>query len=222
MTQGIKLHVWGDYACFTRPEMKVERVSYDVMTPSAARGILEAVHWKPAIRWVIDRIHVLRPIAFQAIRRNEVGGKISARTAATAMKRNSLEGLPQLVEEERQQRATLALTQVAYLIEAHFEMTGRAEAEDTPGKHLSMFTRRAEKGQCFHRPCLGCREFVADFELVGTPPPSSLPEADRDRELGWMLYDIDHARGRRPLFFKARLADGILDLTGLSPEELAA
>ena len=220
MSYGIRLKIWGDYACFTRPEMKVERVSYDVMTPSAARGILEAVHWKPAIRWVIDRIHVLEPIRFETIRRNEVGAKIPAGSVKSAMKRASLEGLHQVVEDNRQQRATLALKGVAYVIEAHFEMTDRAGADDSPGKHLDMFRRRAERGQCFHRPALGCREFVADFEWVDEIPPSRLPEEQRNRDLGWMLYDIDFANGRRPMFFRARLEDCVLDVARARAEGL--
>lgn len=207
MTYGIKLKVWGDYACFTRPEMKVERVSYDVITPSAARGIIEAIHWKPAIRWQIDRIHVLNPIRFENIRRNEVGAKISARTAKTAMNAGSLEGLHLNVDEHRQQRATLALRDVAYVIEAHFEMTDRA-GEDTPAKHYDIFRRRAEKGQCFHRPALGVREFAADFEWIEAAPPSKVGS----RDLGWMLYDIDFAKGNRPMFFRAQMEDGVIDV----------
>ncbi len=223
MTRGIRLHVWGDYACFTRPEMKVERVSYDVMTPSAARGILEAVHWKPAIRWVIDRIHVLKPIRFETIRRNEVGSRIpvAGRTGVkAAMKRGSTDGLHLAVDADRQQRATLALRDVAYVIEAHFEMTPRAGEEDTPAKHLDMFRRRATKGQCFHRPALGCREFVADFAWVDEPPPSALPAEQRNRDLGWMLYDIDFADARRPMFFRAWLEDGVLDVARAREEGL--
>ena len=208
MSRGVALHVWGDYACFTRPEMKVERVSYDVMTPSAARGILEAVHWKPAIRWVIDRIHVLRPIRFENIRRNEVGAKIPARNVKVAMTSGELAGLHLNVDEARQQRATLALRDVAYVIEAHFEMTQKA-GSDTPAKHVDMFRRRAEKGQCFHRPALGLREFAADFEWVDEAPPSALTE---ERDLGWMLYDIDFANGNTPRFFRATMIDGVVDV----------
>src|SRR5262245_45003937 len=169
----IQLHVWGDWACFTRPEMKVERVSYDVMTPSAARGILEAIHWKPAIRWVIDAVHVLKPVRFQSIRRNEVGAKVPARAAKVAMNRGGLKGLHLIVDENRQQRASMVLVDVAYVIDAHFERTARAAAEDSEGKHLDMFNRRAAKGQCFHQPCLGTREFAARFELLAptAPPP---------------------------------------------------
>ena len=140
---GIKLHVWGDYACFTRPEMKVERVSYDVMTPSAARGLVEAIHWKPAIAWKIDRIHVLQSIKFQTFRRNEVGSKIPAQKARTAMGRDTLEGLGLAVDDDRQQRATIALSKVGYVIEAHFDLTSRAEPDDTAAKHVEMFKRRA-------------------------------------------------------------------------------
>lgn len=220
MSYGIRLKVWGEYACFTRPEMKVERVSYDVMTPSAARGILEAIHWKPAIRWVIDRIHVLRPIRFETIRRNEVGSKIPAASVKTAMKRASLAGLHQVTEEDRQQRATLALRNVAYVIEAHFEMTRRAGADDNPAKHHDMFRRRAEKGQCFHRPALGCREFVADFAWAEEVPATQLPEDQRNRDLGWMLYDLDFANDRKPLFFRAQLTDGIVDIARARKEGL--
>jgi CRISPR-associated protein Cas5d len=215
MSYGIRLRVWGERACFTRPEMKVERVSYEVMTPSAARGILEAIHWKPAIRWVVDRIHVLKPIRFQSFRRNEVGAKASAATAERAMRAGSSAGLGLVVEDHRQQRATTLLVDVDYVIEAHFERTEKAGAEDSDAKHLSMFNRRAAAGQCFHRPCLGTREFAADFELVveGAPlPAGALPEDQKNRDLGWMLHDIDFADGRTSRFFRARLADGVLDV----------
>jgi CRISPR-associated protein Cas5d len=226
MAFGARLHVWGNRACFTRPEMKVERVSYDVMTPSAARGILEAIHWKPAIVWRVDRIHVLKPIRFQSFRRNEVGAKASASLAASAMKRGTTEGLGLVVEDERQQRATTLLLDVAYVIEAHFELTPRAGADDTPAKHLSMFNRRAESGQCFHRPCLGTREFAADFALLpeGAPlPDSALPDAQKNRDLGWMLHDIDFSEGKNvSRFFRARLEDGVLDVNKCLAEGTAA
>jgi CRISPR-associated protein Cas5d len=225
MTYGVALHVWGERACFTRPEMKVERVSYDILTPSAARGILEAVHWKPAVVWVIDRIHVLKPIRFQSFRRNEVGAKASAANAARAMRAGTTAGLGIVVEDHRQQRATMLLVDVAYVIEAHFELTAKAKEDDTEAKHLSMFNRRAEKGQCFHRPCLGTREFPAEFELVptGAPmPPSRLPADQRDRDLGWMLHDIDFANGSRSRFFRARLTDGVLDVNRCLAEGVVA
>lgn len=218
MPYGIRLRVFGEHACFTRPEMKVERVSYDVMTPSAARGVLEAIHWKPAIRWVIDAIHVLEPIRFQSIRRNEVGHKAPAGKIKTAMNRGTLEGLQLLVDEDRQQRASTVLVKPAYVIEAHFELTSKAGAEDSDGKHLDMFNRRAARGQCFHQPCLGTREFAARFELVA--PDAALPEpAERSaslgfgqpRDLGFMLWDIDHDAPDRPsMFFRAVLDRGVV------------
>lgn len=218
MPYGIRLLVTGPFACFTRPEMKVERVSYDVMTPSAARGILEAIHWKPAIRWVIDEIHVLKPVRFRSIRRNEVGHKASARNARTAMNRGSLEGLGIVIDEDRQQRAATVLVNVAYVIAAHFGLTDKAGAEDNEGKHLDMFNRRAANGQCFHQPCLGTREFDARFALLPADAPMPPPEeksADlgfgSPRDLGFMLWDIDHqAEGRPSLFFRATLDEGVL------------
>jgi CRISPR-associated protein Cas5d len=215
MSYGIKLHIWGDYACFTRPEMKVERVSYDVITPSAARGILEAIHWKPAIRWQIDRIHVLKPIRFESIRRNEVGSKVSARNVTTAMNAKSTQDLYTVSDEDRQQRAATVLRDVAYVIEAHFDLTSKASADDNEGKHLDQFKRRARKGQCFHQPCMGTREFVAHFALLDEGdawPESTLAEADKNRDLGWMLYDINFSNGNVPEFFRASMANGIIDV----------
>lgn len=209
---GIKLLIQGRNACFTRPEMKVERVSYDVITPSAARGILEAIHWKPAIRWVIDRLHVLHPIRFETIRRNEIASKIPASAARGAMRRNDPTGLGLAVDSDRQQRAMLCLADVAYGIEAHFEMTDKAGPEDNPGKHAEMFRRRAAKGQCFHQPCLGVREFPADFTLVEEFPETSLPADARTRDLGWMLHDIDYAQGRGSVFYRAQMQEGVIDV----------
>ncbi len=219
MSYGIRLKVWGDYGCFTRPEMKVERVSYDVMTPSAARGVLEAIHWKPAIRWQIDAIHVLEPIRFQSIRRNEVGHKAPASKIKSAMKRGDLEGLGILVDEDRQQRAATVLVKPAYVLEAHFELTDKAGPDDNEAKHLDIFNRRARRGQCFNQPCLGAREFSAAFEWIS--PDAPLPEAiGETRDLGFMLYDIDHgARGRPSMFFHARLENGVVKVPPLhSPE----
>ena len=213
MAFGIKLHVWGDYACFTRPEMKAERVSYEVMTPSAARGTLEAIHWKPAISWAIDRIHVLNAIRFENIRRNEVGKRIPVRSVRNARKSGELTGLQIQVEDHRQQRAAMLLREVAYVIEAHFILTPAAKSDDTEAKHLSMFNRRASRGQCFHRPYLGTREFPADFALLTDRiPRSKLPDEQRNRDLGWMLLDIDYENGRKPLFFRAMLRDGVIDV----------
>lgn len=211
MAYGIRLRVAGEFACFSRPEMKVERVSYDVITPSAARGILEAIHWKPAIRWVVTRIHVLKPIRFTSIRRNEVGSKIPTSRVGQAMKSGSTAGLELRVDENRQQRASTVLADVDYVIEAAFEMTTRAGPEDNPGKHLDSFNRRARKGQCFHQPCLGTREFAARFDLV--EPGTALPEPIADsRDLGFMLYDIDHDGDRRSMFFRAMLQTGVVDV----------
>jgi CRISPR-associated protein Cas5d len=225
MGYGVRLHVSGERACFTRLEMKVERVSYDVMTPSAARGILEAIHWKPAIVWTIDRIHVLKPIRFQSFRRNEVGIKMSADKARSAMRSGSIAGLGLVIEDHRQQRATTLLVDVAYVIEAHFELTDKATEDDTAAKHICMFNRRAANGQCFHQPCFGTREFPADFRLLREDeslPPSTLPDDQRNRDLGWMLYDIDFAGGPSSRFFRARLTDGILDVRRCLAEGEAA
>lgn len=209
MGYGVTLRVWGDYACFTRPEMKAERVSYDVMTPSAARGILEAIHWKPAITWRIDRIHVMKPIRFDSIRRNEVANKISERNIMLAMKGGNID-LHQYTTEERQQRAALVLRDVEYIIEAHFDMTEKAGDGDNPGKHHEIFTRRARAGQCYMRPYLGCREFPAQFALLEGEIPASPLKGERD--LGWMLWDIDFAHDLQPIFFRPVMKDGVIDV----------
>lgn len=219
---GVRLYVWGDYACFTRPEMKAERVSYDVMTPSAARGILEAVFWKPAIRWHVDQIEVHTPIRFATIRRNEVAGVASARLAEAAMSGRG-DAMATYVEEERQQRASLVLREVAYTIHAHFELTADAAPEEKPGKFLDMFRRRAEGGQCFHRPYLGCREFSAYFAGQAPQGMPDTPLADNDRDLGWMLHDFDFsARPPEPRFFRARLENGRMNVPPWNSEELRA
>ncbi len=192
MTTLHHLRVWGDLACFTRPEMKVERVSYPVPTPSAARGILEAILFKPQFRWRVHRIAVHRPVQFIAFRRNEVKAVLSARTAG-----------PILADEERTQRNTLALRDVEYVIEASLELTplaGRArqrplagdepEGDDNLGKYHGMFRRRAEKGQCFAQPVFGCREFPAHFELTDASAMSVPAGINRDADLGFMVYDV--------------------------------
>lgn len=224
MAYGIRLKVWGERACFTRPEMKVERVSYDVITPSAARGILEAIHWKPAIRWVVDRIHVLKPIRFESIRRNEVGGKLSAASVSKAIKAGRTDGLISLADEDRQQRAATVLRDVAYVIEAHFELTAKADVGDSEGKHLDIFNRRARKGQYFHAPCLGVREFPANFELIEPDAPLPAVHADLlgERELGWMLHDIDFAHDMTPRFFRALMCDGVIEVPAWDSEEIKA
>ena len=209
MAYGIKLRIWGDYACFSRPEMKVERVSYDVITPSAARGILEAIHWKPAIRWVVDKIHVLRPIKFDNVRRNEVKSKIPKPNPGNVMREKKPLSLVVDDGDNRQQRATTLLRDVEYIIEAHFKMTDKAGPDDNEGKHLDIFNRRARSGQFFHQPCLGCREFPAFFEVVESEPSASC-YLGQTKELGYMLLDIDFSNNMTPLFFKAVMQDGII------------
>ncbi|MBW1727518.1 MAG: type I-C CRISPR-associated protein Cas5 [Deltaproteobacteria bacterium] len=203
MSYGVKLRAWGDYALFTRPEMKVERVSYDVMTPSAARGILEAIYWKPAIRWVVDRIHVLKPIQFENIRRNELSNKVAV---SAKIMREGNQPVCQYIEDDRQQRGSLVLKDVEYVIEAHFELTGVDDAD--PGKHLAIFERRARKGQCFHRPYFGCREFPVNFQWCDIIPESELTG---EQSLGFMLHDIDFANEMTPFFFRAVMYSGIVD-----------
>ncbi len=207
---GVKLRVWGEYACFTRPEMKTERVSYDVLTPSAARAILEAIHWKPALLWHVDKIHVMKPIRFDSIRRNEVEGKISARNVKTAMKGNDIE-LHQYAAEERQQRASMVLRDVEYIIEAHFTLTEKAGDSDNEGKHIDIFRRRAREGQCHMRPYFGCREFPVQFELLEGDIPKSQLTGEQD--LGWMLWDIDFSHDMNPIFFRPVMKEGIIITT---------
>ncbi len=223
MAYGVKLHVWGELACFTRPEMKAERVSYDVLTPSAARGILEAIYWKPQIRWVIDRIHVLKPIRFTSIRRNEISEKIPAKGYPVSID----------VTDQRQQRASLVLRDVAYAIEAHFivlsrhfEPGGKEYSEQAcAGKHLDMFQRRARLGQYFHHPYLGCREFPADFCLIEHEMPNcELNEHEHNKDLGFMLHDISfdqnpdtkEVKDTTAHFFRAKMKNGII---GVPPFE---
>lgn len=224
MAYGIKLHVWGERALFTRPEMKVERVSFDIITPSAARGILQAIHWKPAIEWVIDSIQVLKPIRFESIRRNEVGSKLSAANISKAMRAARTDGLVTLVEEDRQQRAATVLRDVGYVIAAHFELTDKAGSDDSEGKHLDIFNRRARRGQCFQMPCLGTREFPANFALIESD--GQMPEADAslqgERDLGWMLHDIDFDNGMTPRFFRARMVDGFVQVPAFHSDEVRA
>ena len=189
--------------------------------PVRGRGILEAIHWKPAIRWVVDRIHVLKPIRFENLRRNELGGKIPAANVRKAMRAETTERLRILVEEDRQQRAATVLRDVGYVIEAHFLFTAAAKPDDTEAKHLAMFNRRVAKGQCFHRPYLGTREFAADFELIEEAMPQScLPRDQRNRDLGWMLHDIDYAQGMTPRFFRAALRNGVIEVPRVNSAEV--
>lgn len=237
MAYGIKLEVWGDFAAFNRPEMKVERVSYDVMTPSAARGILEAIYWKPQMRWIIDEIHVLRPICFTHVRRNEISSKIPVKgpTGVAAAMRSGQGALGIAVDEDRQQRAAMVLRDVRYGIGAHLEVLERdtqngGSLEASVAKHLEMFKRRAGRGQYFHHPYLGVREFPAEFLLVDEF--SACPEELRNwPELGFMLHDIEFVpdpkgsiieshNGIRltahPRFFRARMEDGVIAVPSLS------
>lgn len=204
MGYGIKLRVWGEYALFTRPEMKVERVSYDVMTPSAARGILDAIYWKPSICWVIDNIHVLKPVRFENIRRNEVAKRVSINNVD--MQGNAPVYIYADDSKTRQQRASMVLRDVEYIIEAHFEFT--KTDDNNEGKHLDIFSRRAKAGQCFHRPYFGCREFPVNFEWCDDIPESQL---SGEQNLGFMLYDIDFENNMVPQFFRAIMRNGIIN-----------
>ena len=233
------LEVWGDYACFTRPEMKVERVSYDVMTPSAARAIFEAIFWKPAIEWKITKIEVLNPIKWINLRRNEVG----------AVANDKSDGI--IIEDARQQRAGLFLKDVRYRIYADLvfippakrkntpnhmpeylidsaeksELTERKLNEphpnENPGKYNAMFERRAKKGQCFFQPYLGCREFSCFFKLVDAEKEPSVP-IEETRDLGFMLYDMDYSNPDdiRPAFFRAKLENGVINVPDWNSEEV--
>jgi CRISPR-associated protein Cas5d len=219
------LEVRGDYACFTRPEMKVERVSYDLITPSAARAVFESILWKPGIRWRIRRVEVLNPVRWISVRRNEVGAVASTRNAQTAM--NEGRGtLALYVEDERQQRAGLFLRDVAYRLHADMELLSDATRAE-PNKYISMFTRRAAAGQCVNQPYLGCREFAAQFRLVDLFPdaqsdwqvgPNEAPALKHwSDDLGWMLHDMDFSDPAlpQPRFFRAIVNRGVVDLGGV-------
>ena len=208
----VSLEVWGSYALFSRPELKTERVSYDVMTPSAARGLIEAIFWHPGLRYTIDRIHVCAPIRTMNLRRNEVKSTVSARAARTVMERGRGE-LYLATPDDIQQRAALLLRDVHYVIEAHFDMTPQAAPGDNPGKFQDILKRRIHRGQFYHQPCFGCREFPAQFRLCRDLPPC--PEELRgERDLGYMLWDMDYADPENitPLFFRAKLVDGVLEI----------
>ena len=213
----IKLEVWGDYACFSRPEMKVERVSYDVMTPSAARGLLEAIYWHPGMRYVIDKIHVCAPIRFTNVRRNEVKDVIMYQNIEKLMKEGGESYI--YTSESIQQRAAMVLRDVRYVIEAHFIMTDKAAPGDNSGKFQEIITRRINKGQFYHQPCLGVREFPANFKRCEIMP--ECPEALHGRrDLGWMLLDLDYSNPRdiKPYFFRAELNDGVMTVPPFKSE----
>ena len=205
----IQLEVWGAYALFSRPELKVERVSYDVPTPSAARGIVESVYYHPGLRWYIDRIHVLNPIRFVSIWRNEVTDKISGRNVRQAVQSGG-QPLYLVTSQKIVQRSSLLLQDVHYVIEAHFEMTDKAAPSDNPGKFQDIVTRRMERGQCFHTPYFGCREFPVSFRRW---PGGPIPTIDEARDLGLMLYDFDYSdpAAITPTYFRARLEHGVLN-----------
>ena len=209
----IRVEVWGEYACFTRPEMKAERLSYDMMTPSAARGILEAVYWHPGLVWRIDRIHVLSPIRFTNIRRNEVKSVVQKQNVLSVMN-GAQKDLYISTAQDIQQRAAMVLRDVHYVIEAHFDLTDQATPGDNAGKFQDIMKRRLEKGQCYHQPYLGTREFPAKFRRY---EPASVPTECSllgERDLGYMLYDMDYSDpgNIQPMFFRAVLKNGVLDL----------
>lgn len=214
------LELSGPWACFTRPEMKVERVSYDVMTPSAARACFEAILWKPAIRWHIRRIEVLKPIRWINLRRNEVASVVSTRNVETAMKTNTGD-LALYVEDDRQQRAGLFLRDVAYRVHAALEFLRDRDPDASPAKYHEMFERRAGKGQCVNQPYLGCREFAAAFRLVADPANEPKPIAET-RDLGFMLHDLDFTKPNdpQPRFFRARLENGVIDVPAWDSKEV--
>ena len=204
----IQIEVWGDYACFSRPEMKTERVSYDVMTPSAARGLIESIYWHPGLHYCIDRIHVLAPIRFTNIRRNEVKSTLLASKALSAAR--SGETLALIPSQDIQQRAALILQDVHYVIEAHFDMTDKAAPGDNPGKFQDILRRRLQRGQAYSQPYFGCREFAAHFQEW---PGGDVPAIDVTQDLGFMLYDMDYRdmQNIQARFFRAKLENGVLD-----------
>lgn len=210
------LEVWGDFACFTRPEFKVERVSYDVITPSAARNIFQAIFWKPAIEWQVTRIEVVNPIKWFAIRRNEVGAVSKTPIVAT---------------ERRQQRNALMLRDVCYRIYARMvfipprsrkgESGHPAGADENPAKYQSMFERRASKGQCFTQPYLGTRECSAFFKLLPAEARGGNDLIGESRDLGFMLYDIDFdSKDLTPMFFRAKMEQGVINVPEKDSEEV--
>ena len=216
----VSVEVWGDYACFSRLEFKTERVSYDLITPSAARGLLEAIYWHPGLMWQVDRIRVCNPIRFTNIRRNEVKDTISARKVRTVMEKGAGE-LYLNTSESIQQRAAMVLRDVRYVIDAHFEMTEAAAPGDNPGKFQDIIKRRLAKGQFYHQPYFGTREFPAHFVPCTEVPPCPR-ELLGERDLGWMLLDMDYSDPENitPMFFRATLRDGVLEVPSRSSREV--
>ena len=213
MSVGVKVKVWGDYALFSRPEMKVERCSYDVMTPSAARGILEAIYWHPGMKWIIDKIYIKNPIRFTSVRRNEVKSKISASNVLQSYN-GADKSLYINTKNDIVQRASLILCDVCYVIEAHFVMTEKANETDNPGKFKDIIMRRLKKGECFHMPYFGCREFPAQVSLCEDENIQTAYDDVQEKDLGFMLYDMDYSdrENIQPMFFRAVMENGVLDL----------
>ena len=209
----IRLEVWGEYGLFSRPELKVERVSYDVITPSAARGIMESIFWHPGLRYVIDKIYVLSNIQYANIRRNEVKSKILSSKVKTAMQSGRIDDLYINTKEDIVQRAALVLKNPHYVIESHFDMTDKANASDNPGKFQDIIKRRISKGQCFHTPYFGCREFPVKYRLYDFDDVPTVYD-EEVKDLGLMLYDFDYKNPNEitPMFFRAKLEKGVLDL----------
>ena len=208
---GVKVKVWGEYALFSRPEMKVERCSYDVITPSAARGILEAIYWHPGMKWVIDKIYVQKPVQFTSIRRNEVKSKISSNNVLPVYN-GADKPLYISTKSDIVQRASLLLRDVSYVIEAHFEMTEKAVESDNPGKFKDIIMCRLKRGECYHTPYFGCREFPANFCLCADEKIETAYSGEKD--LGFMLYDMDFSDldNIQPMFFRALMKDGVINL----------
>ena len=208
---GVKVKVWGEYALFSRPEMKVERCSYDVITPSAARGILEAIYWHQGMKWVIDKIYVQKPVQFTSIRRNEVKSKISSNNVLPVYN-GADKPLYISTKSDIVQRASLLLRDVSYVIEAHFEMTEKAVESDNPGKFKDIIMRRLRRGECYHTPYFGCREFPANFCLCEDEKIETAYSGEKD--LGFMLYDMDFSDldNIQPMFFRALMKDGVINL----------
>ena len=204
----MKIEVWGDYGCFSRPELKTERVSYDIITPSAARGLVEAIYWHPGMKYHIDRIYLLSPIKFTNIRRNEVNSKLSCNDIyddSNGRKKAAL-----YTSQDITKRSSLILQDIHYVIECHFTITDKAVSGDNSGKFQDILRRRLKKGQCFHQPCFGCREFPAHFrEWKG----GEIPALDITQDLGFMLYDLDYRDPENlvPQFFRAKLEHGVME-----------
>lgn len=216
MSYGVKVEVWGDYALFTRPELSVERVSYDVISPSAARGILESLYWHPGMKYQVDRIHVLNPIQFTNVRRNEVRSKALASSFRTVM--SSGGDLPSIyTSEDIQQRASMMLRDVRYVIEAHFDMTDKAQPGDNPGKFKDILMRRLRKGACYSQPYLGTRECSCHFrEWDAVEPPRGFYSDDGRRDFGIVLYDMDYSNpgSISPMYYRCIMENGVIDVAG--------